>query len=213
MSARRTIVILTGAGISAESGVPTFRGSGGLWEGHRVERGGHAGGLRARPGARASVLQRATAPACRRRSNRNSAHRALADLEAGFEGEFVLVTQNVDDLHERGGSKRVLHMHGQLLLSRCASCGRVETWPRGPGTPRPSAPAADRAGTVRPHIVWFGEMPLHMDEIEEKLRAADLFVRDRNVGAGFTRRRDSWTLARHTGARDDRGERGTHGGE
>ena len=121
------IVILTGAGISAESGVQTFRGDGGLWEGHRVEDVATPEAFARNPelvhefynGRRRKLLD-GVEP--------NAAHRALAHLEAEYEGETFLVTQNVDDLHERGGSRRVWHMHGELLKVRCADCGKVLPW-------------------------------------------------------------------------------------
>jgi NAD-dependent deacetylase len=108
----------------------------------------------------------------------NAAHRALARLEAELAargGEVYLCTQNIDDLHERAGSARVVHMHGELLKARCTACGAVSPRTDDIGRDVP-CPACGRAGSLRPHVVWFGEMPLHLDEIGEALETSDLFV-------------------------------------
>ncbi len=177
----RNIVILTGAGISAESGIATFRGPGGLWEGHRVEDVCTPQALAHDPGlvhgfydARRAALA-SVEP--------NAAHRALARLDAGWAGELLLVTQNVDDLHERAGSKRLIHMHGELKSALCARCGARAAWAESlpPGT----ACAACGAAALRPDIVFFGEMPYAMDAIERALARADLFVSIGTSGAVY----------------------------
>jgi NAD-dependent deacetylase len=192
----RNIVILTGAGVSAESGVPTFRGPDGLWEGHRVEdvatpeafRRNKALVQRFYDERRAALAQ--VAP--------NTAHLALARLDAAWPGQFLLVTQNVDDLHERGGSRRLLHMHGELKRALCTGCGAAPAW-AGPLSDNPACPRCGDAH-LRPDIVWFGEMPYHMAQINRAIDAADLFVSIGTSGAvypaaGFV------SLAREAGAR------------
>ncbi len=167
------IVILTGAGISAESGVRTFRDQGGLWEDHRIEDVATPEGFARDPGlvqrfynARRAQL-REVAP--------NPAHAALARLEAEWPGEVLVVTQNVDDLHERAGSRRLIHMHGELRKARCLACGRVQAWEEDLGAAS-VCPDCGRPGRLRPHIVWFGEMPLEMDRIFDALARCRLFV-------------------------------------
>jgi NAD-dependent deacetylase len=166
------IVILTGAGISAESGLGTFRDEGGLWSQHRIEDVATPEGFTRDPGLvhRFYNARRVQAAAARP----NPAHHALARLEAAYPGEVTIVTQNVDALHEAAGSRRVLHMHGTLAGALCAACGHRWAAPAEmqPGHPCPAcaAPAA------RPDVVWFGEMPYHMDHIWDLLRAADIFA-------------------------------------
>lgn len=170
------VVVLTGAGVSAESGIPTFRGSDGLWEGHPVEDVATPEGFSRNPALvqrfynerRRALLQPAIQP--------NAAHLALAAFEARFGGEFLLVTQNVDDLHERAGSKNLLHMHGELLKARCTRTFEVFDWREdlGPDTQHPRVPSL--RGTLRPHIVWFNEVPFFMDQIGRAVSRADLFV-------------------------------------
>jgi NAD-dependent deacetylase len=192
----RNIVVLTGAGISAESGIATFRGPGGLWEGHRVEDVCTPEAL-----ARDAALvhrfydERRAGLA---RVEPNVAHRALARLDAEWGGELLVVTQNVDDLHERAGATRMLHMHGELRSALCAACGERRVWSGGlpPGTTCEACGAA----ALRPDIVFFGEMPYEMERIERALAQADLFVSIGTSGAvypaaGFVQ------LAAHYGAR------------
>jgi NAD-dependent deacetylase len=181
MTHPRNIVILTGAGISAESGVATFRGPGGLWEGHRVEDV-------CTPQALAHDPELVHRFYDERRANLakvepNAAHRALARLDAEWPGELLLVTQNVDDLHDRAGSRRMLHMHGELKSALCALCGVQSEWPDPlpPGTPCPSCDAP----ALRPDIVFFGEMPYHMDVIDAALSRADLFMSIGTSGAVY----------------------------
>src|SRR3954462_6271235 len=169
----RNIVILTGAGVSAESGVATFRGPDGLWEGHRVEDVATPEAFRRDP-----KLVHAFYDARRARLGEvepNAAHRALARLDAAWPGELLIVTQNVDDLHERAGAKRVLHMHGELRSAWCLACDARMKWEEELGS-NPPCPACGVAGRLRPDIVWFGEMPYEMERIDAALMKADLFV-------------------------------------
>jgi NAD-dependent deacetylase len=172
---RPSIVILTGAGISRESGLATFRDADGIWARVRIEDVATPGAF-ARDPARVHAFYNA-----RRRQVRdpavapNAAHLALAELDRCWSGELLLVTQNVDDLHDRAGSRRLLHMHGELTKARCARCEAVHAWPDDLSTETP-CPACGRAGFLRPHVVWFGEMPLHMEEIGEALARCTLFV-------------------------------------
>lgn len=170
------VLILTGAGISAESGIPTFRGSEGLWHGHRVEEVATVEGFLRDPELvhrfynhrRRELQQNGIEP--------NAAHRALAEFERRGSGEFLLVTQNIDDLHQRAGSRNVLPMHGELLKARCTETGEVWPWREDLNlqTPHPRDPS--RRGLLRPHVVWFGEMPFGMEQIELAARSAELFI-------------------------------------
>lgn len=166
------VVVLTGAGISAESGVPTFRDSNGLWEGHDVWAVASPEGYDADPALvhRFYDLRRAQL----NRVDPNPAHHALARLEHRLGQDLLIVTQNVDDLHERAGATRVRHMHGELRSALCAACGRRVEWDDALGHTPPCPRCGVRA--LRPDVVWFGETPLHMDEIFEAIDAADLFV-------------------------------------
>lgn len=190
------LVILTGAGVSAESGVPTFRDSGGLWEGHRIEEVATPEGFQANPplvhqfyNLRRVALQTVVP---------NAAHLALAELERKWDGDFLLVTQNVDDLHGRAGSQNLIHMHGELLKASCQACGAIHEWPDASSTSS-VCPTCQAVGRIRPHIVWFGEMPFEMDRIFAALEQADLFLSIGTSGqvypaAGFV------TTARAAGA-------------
>jgi NAD-dependent deacetylase len=178
----RNIVILTGAGISAESGLATFRAADGLWEGHRVEDVATPEAYR-----RDARLVREFYDARRARLGEvepNAAHQALARLDAEWDGDLLLVTQNVDDLHERAGSKRLLHMHGELTKGWCLACDERQPWSGDMGEAAECALCGER-GRVRPDIVWFGEMPYEMDRIENALRSADLFVSIGTSGAVY----------------------------
>jgi NAD-dependent deacetylase len=196
MRSIENIVVLTGAGVSAESGLATFRGPDGLWEGHRVEEVCTPQAL-----ARDPALVHAFYDARRAKLAEvepNAAHRALARLDAEWPGGLLIVTQNVDDLHERAGAKRLLHMHGELKSALCAGCGARMPWegPMGNGPECPSCGAAK----LRPDIVFFGEMPYEMDRIDAAVSRADLFVSIGTSGAvypaaGFVQ------TARHFGAR------------
>jgi NAD-dependent deacetylase len=181
MDGIRNLVLLTGAGISAESGLRTFRAEDGLWEDHRVEDVATPQAFRRDPGLvqrfydarRESIL--AAEP--------NAAHRALARLDAEWEGELLIVTQNIDDLHERAGAQRVLHMHGEGLSTWCTACDARHRWT---GTLRddPPCPACGERA-LRPDIVWFGEMPYRMEEIFAAIARAHLFVSIGTSGAVY----------------------------
>jgi NAD-dependent deacetylase len=175
------IVVLTGAGVSAESGVPTFRDSGGLWEDHRIEDVATPEGFERDPD---TVLRfyddrrRALAGV-----EPNAAHRALARLEGALGERLLVVTQNVDDLHERAGSSLVVHMHGELRRALCLTCGARPSW-EGELRRRPECPACRRR-TLRPDVVWFGEMPYELDRIENAVVACDVFVSVGTSGAVY----------------------------
>ena len=176
----RNIVILTGAGVSAESGLATFRGPDGLWEGHRVEDIATPEAF-----ARDPELVHAFYDARRAKLGTvepNAAHEALARLDAEWPGELLLVTQNVDDLHERAGSKRLIHMHGELVKGWCLRCNERFGW-TGPMGSNAVCPGCETVGLVRPDIVWFGEMPYEMERIDDALRRCDLFVSIGTSGA------------------------------
>lgn len=176
MPAQKNIVVLTGSGISAESGVATFRDADGVWAKYDYREVATPEGFAANP---ALVHEFYNA---RRRAlpsvNPNAAHRALADLEKGLVergGRLTLVTQNVDDLHERGGTQHILHMHGELLKAECASCAAViDCWED--LSLDSVCGVCNRAGGMRPHVVWFGEMPRHMEEAADAIMGAELFV-------------------------------------
>ncbi|MBL0312792.1 MAG: NAD-dependent deacylase [Holophagaceae bacterium] len=172
-AASRSIVILTGAGISAESGLPTFRDNGGLWEQHRVEDVATPEAFRRNP----ELVQRFYNERRRRLGDvsPNAAHHALVALEQGWPGPLLLVTQNVDDLHARVGSRNLIPMHGELLKARCLACGAVSTW-MDDILPESRCPHCDLQRQLRPHIVWFGEMPLEMNRIFAALENCGLFV-------------------------------------
>ncbi len=197
MEQPRNIVILTGAGVSAESGVRTFRDNGGLWEEHRVEDVATPEAF-----ARNAALVHRFYDARRAALatvEPNAAHHALARLDAGWKGALLLVTQNVDDLHERAGSRRLIHMHGELKRAWCRACNARMTWD-GPLGDEPACPQCGVSGRMRPDIVWFGEMPYEMDAIYAVIRDCDLFVSIGTSGAvypaaGFVRE------AREMGAR------------
>lgn len=197
MTPIQNIVILTGAGVSAESGIDTFRDAGGLWEQHRVEDVATPEAFARDPDlvhrfydARRAAIQTKVP---------NAAHEALARLDAYWPGDLLIVTQNVDDLHERAGARRLVHMHGEHLNAWCTACDTRSRW-TGPLIDRPPCPACGVAGHLRPDVVWFGEMPYRMDDIYRALNRADLFVSIGTSGAvypaaGFVRE------ARQSGAR------------
>jgi NAD-dependent deacetylase len=162
------LFVLTGAGISAESGLPTFRDQNGLWNGYRIEEV-------ATPEAWAEDAERVWRFYSMRRRDAakavpNPGHITLAHLEEQLGDRFYLCTQNVDDLHERAGSKRVVHMHGELFRSRCErDCGRGDFADNGVYDAEAQIPRCACGGRIRPHIVWFGEMPLFMDETLDRI--------------------------------------------
>lgn len=176
MSRPPRIVVLTGAGVSAESGLGTFRDKGGVWTQFSWEELATPEGFAANPervlgfyNARRANLLAASA---------NPAHHALGRLQAALAaagGDLTLVTQNVDDLHERGGAQGVIHMHGELLSALCGSCGWRGGWREDMSRADP-CPSCGLEGVLRPDVVWFGEAPYRMDEIEAAVLGADLFV-------------------------------------
>lgn len=170
-----SIVVLTGAGISAESGIETFRSEDGLWANHRIEDVATPEGF-ARNAClvyqfynqrRRRLLSKAIKP--------NAAHTALARFENDFDGSFLLVTQNIDNLHERAGSQNILHMHGELLKMRCSNSQRVFDI-RESFDFDTECRCCQSLGNLRPHVVWFGEMPLYMNQINMALAACDIFI-------------------------------------
>lgn len=175
------IVVLTGAGISAESGVPTFRAADGLWEGHRVDDVATPEGFERDP----SAVQRFYD--ARRRAlasvQPHTAHFALARLERAIGDDLLVVTQNVDDLHERAGTRNLVHMHGELLRARCEGCGSRVPW----DADLELRPRCPRCGErmLRPDVVWFGEMPYDLDRIEEAAIESDVFVAVGTSGAVY----------------------------
>ncbi|MBM7517040.1 NAD-dependent deacylase [Nocardioides nitrophenolicus] len=175
------IVVLTGAGISAESGVPTFRDADGLWEGHRVEDVATPEGFeRDRALVQRFYDERRAALAT---VEPNPAHRALAELEETLGTGLLVVTQNIDDLHERAGSRNVIHMHGELLKAQCRACGRTFPW-SGTLADEPACPGCG-AHELRPDVVWFGEVPYEMDRIADALSEASTFVSIGTSGAVY----------------------------
>jgi NAD-dependent deacetylase len=173
--AERSIVVLTGAGISVESGLPSFRGEGGLWEGWRLEEVATPEAF-ARQSAtvhrfydqrRRQLLGAGIRP--------NPAHHALARLEERWPHEVLVVTQNIDDLHERAGTRNLIHMHGELLRARCTACGALHPC-RDDLEPGQPCAGCGRPNALRPHVVWFGEMPLELDAIYAALARCALFM-------------------------------------
>jgi NAD-dependent deacetylase len=169
----RHIVILTGAGLSAESGLSTFRDRDGIWAKYDYREVATPEGFRANPQLVHDFYNQ------RRRGHNgvvpNAAHRALARLESEHPGEVVVVTQNIDALHEAAGTRNLIHMHGELLRALCALCGTRHPWTEDLGL-KSQCPGCRRKGGLRPDVVWFGEMPYEMDRIYEHLIKADLFL-------------------------------------
>ncbi len=167
------LVILTGAGISAESGLPTFRDADGLWEGNRVEDVATPAAFDRNPALvhRFYNLRRKALLGVKP----NAAHEAIAKLQLSHPGCVTLITQNVDDLHERAGSPEVIHMHGELRKAQCEWCESVHPWDEDMDYVT-RCPTCRRPARMRPHIVWFGEMPMHMDRIAGALAKAEVFA-------------------------------------
>jgi len=170
-----SIVILTGAGISAESGLKTFRDQNGLWENHRVEDIASPEGFQRNPSMVYNFYNERRKQLLSQEVRPNKGHLALALLEEKFQGHTKLITQNVDDLHERAGSKNILHMHGELLKMRCQSSNEV-FFTNERFDELTQCSCCKETGTLRPHIVWFGEVPFHMDNIQRILKECDLFL-------------------------------------
>ena len=174
-SAGRHIVVLTGAGISKESGLSTFRDAGGIWAKVRIEDVATPDAFARDP---ASVHRFYDARRRRLASGAirpNAAHVALARLEGAWPADVTVVTQNIDDLHERAGSRNLVHMHGELLKARCSACGVVVPCTGALGTEETCRECA-ATGAMRPHVVWFGEMPLELERIDAALDACATFV-------------------------------------
>ena len=169
------VFVLTGAGISAESGLPTFRASDGLWEGHRIEDVCTPEALERNPALVWEFYSARRAAA--RTAQPNPAHIALAELEERLGERFFLCTQNVDDLHERAGSVRLVHMHGELAKSRCEDeCGRPPVEDHAVYRNLSEVGRCACGARLRPHIVFFGEIPLEMDRIQREIKKATLMV-------------------------------------
>jgi len=198
MASFERIVILTGAGLSAESGLATFRDKDGIWSKYDLTEV-------ATPEAFAANPQRVHEfYNMRRRGLRdakpNAAHLALARLEREHPGEVTIITQNIDALHEAAGTRRLIHMHGELLKALCTRCEARHPWHDDLSVDTP-CPSCGKAGGLRPDVVWFGEMPYHMDEIYDVLAKADLFASIGTSGtvypaAGFVR--EARTAGAHT---------------
>lgn len=191
----RNIVVLTGAGVSAESGLKTFRDNDGLWEEHRVEDV-------CTPEAFVRDRQLVQRFYNTRRkqliheAHPNPAHSALANFAKEFTGRLTLITQNVDDLHERAGSRDVIHMHGELRKARCIYCDTVTPWDEDLDD-QACCPECNEVQSLRPHIVWFGEYPLGMGAINQALMDCDLFLSIGTSGqvypaAGFVQQAKSY---------------------
>lgn len=169
------IVILTGAGISAESGIQTFRDTDGLWEGHSVEEVATPEGFQDNPRLVYDFYNERRAQLSSDEVSPNPAHLALAKLEQESPGGVLVVTQNVDNLHERAGSKNVIHMHGELKSIWCTDCNHRAPWALDCDHST-ECPQCARMGFCRPDIVWFGEMPYRMQEIEAAVKGCKTFV-------------------------------------
>lgn len=171
----KSIVVLTGAGISAESGIRTFRAADGLWENHRIEDVASPEGFNANPALVHDFYNQRRRQLLSNEVKENLAHQALARLEKEFDGDFLLVTQNIDDLHERAGSKNLIHIHGELLKKRCTRSQQVSQI-EGDIQVDDTCDCCGLQGKLRPDIVWFGEMPMQMERIQKTLSRCDLFV-------------------------------------
>ena len=175
LGAKSSIFILTGAGISSESGISTFRDQNGLWNNHRIEDVATPEAFSNHPDKVHEFYNQRRQQLNSPEVKPNEAHLALARLYQQFRGSLTLVTQNVDDLHERAGSVDVIHMHGELKKIRCNFCHTIFAWDKELHTSTP-CPHCQKISGLRPHIVWFGEMPLHMNEIYRAVEEADLFL-------------------------------------
>ncbi len=197
MTRYNQIVVLTGAGLSAESGLHTFRDKDGIWARYDYREVATPEGYQRNPGLVLDFYNQ------RRRQNAdvkpNAAHHALARLEADYPGNILVVTQNIDPLHEIAGSKNLIHMHGEIMKALCGACGRRHPIGHSDLTLETVCPVCAKHGFMRPDVVWFGEMPYQMDRIYDALGACDLFISIGTSGtvypaAGFV------VEARRTGA-------------
>jgi len=193
------VFVLTGAGISAESGLPTFRASDGLWAGHRVEDVCTPEALQSNPALVWEFYSQRREQGAK--AQPNPAHIALAELESRLGDRFFLCTQNVDDLHERAGSQRLVHMHGELAKSRCEDeCGRPPVVDRAVYRSLEEVGRCACGARLRPHIVFFGEMPLEMDRIQREIDRSTVMVVIGTSGSVYPAANFvNW--ARHAGAR------------
>ena len=194
------IVILTGAGVSRESGLDTFRDADGIWSKVRLEDVATPEAFHSDPARVHDFYNLRRARLQAGEINPNPAHRALARLEENWPGEFLLITQNVDNLHERAGSRRILHMHGELMKARCELCQVILPW-SGPLTVASLCPACRYEGKMRPHVVWFGEVPFELGRIYAALDRATIFISVGTSGqvypaAGFVNHAKSKKAAR-----------------
>ncbi|MEH0667068.1 NAD-dependent protein deacylase [Vibrio scophthalmi] len=171
----RNVVVLTGAGISAESGIKTFRAQDGLWENHRIEDVATPEGFARNPDLVQEFYNQRRLKLQDDSIKPNAAHLALGRLEQELEGSVTIITQNIDNLHERGGSTNVIHMHGELLKARCSVSNQVVD-EQGPIHTGDLCHCCQIPSQMRPHVVWFGEMPLRMGDIYEALEKSDLFI-------------------------------------
>jgi len=175
LSAKGSIVILTGAGISVESGLPSFRGADGLWHGYRLEEVATPEAFSRQPHLVQRFYDERRRQLLADEIAANKAHEALALLERRWAGDVLVITQNIDNLHERAGSTSIMHMHGEILKARCLACDAVAPWQDDLETSH-TCPGCQASDCLRPHIVWFGEMPLELDRIYRALEGADLFL-------------------------------------
>lgn len=177
------IVILTGSGISAESGIETFRASDGLWARHHIEDIATLDGYRRNPQLVYTFYNQRYTQLSLPRIQPNDAHLALAELQQRYSGNVTIITQNIDNLHERGGASNVIHMHGELCKVRCEKTEQL--YPFQPLSRVLKCPCCNKMGYLRPHVVWFNEIPLYMDAIYAKLKTADLFIAVGTSGSVF----------------------------
>ncbi len=175
------ILILTGAGISEESGIKTFRGNNGLWEEEKVEEVATPEAFRKNPKKVFAFYEKRKEQLLDKNIFPNKAHFSLARLEKEFSGTVNIITQNVDNLHERAGSKNIIHMHGELLKLRCQKTGKVFDLI----SENENCPCCQQNGTLRPHIVWFGEIPLELPTIFNLLRNCQYFIAIGTSGTVF----------------------------
>ncbi|WP_064604531.1 Sir2 family NAD+-dependent deacetylase [Photobacterium sp. J15] len=180
----KNIVVLTGAGISAESGISTFRDQDGLWENHRIEDVATPDGYRRNPALVQNFYNQRRQQLESGTVDPNAAHLALARLEKELDGKVTIVTQNIDNLHEKAGSQNVIHMHGELLKAQCSHSGQAVEW-SGDISLEDHCHCCQIPAPLRPNVVWFGEMPIGMDRIHEALVKADLFVSIGTSGAVY----------------------------
>jgi NAD-dependent deacetylase len=169
------VVILTGAGISAESGIKTFRAADGLWEEHRVEDVATPEGYQRNPQRVQAFYNERRRQLQQPSIKPNAAHESLAALEQYLGDHLLLVTQNIDNLHEKAGSQNIIHMHGELLKVRCVYSDKVFDW-KGDLTEETRCECCHKEHALRPHIVWFGEMPFEMEKIYHAIENADYFI-------------------------------------